>query len=198
MLLLNRPARSWPSATMMAPVRVESSTMACGLNFSCAYHMASHRISRPSASVLMTSTVWPDMLLTTSPGRWALPSGMFSTRAHTPTTFARALRPASRRIAPVTAPAPPMSHFMSSMPPAGLIEMPPVSKHTPLPISATGCLRLRPVHPAHHQELRFARAALPTASSTFMPSFFISASPRISTLTPSLVSARARRANSAG
>jgi hypothetical protein len=31
-----------------------------------------------------------------------------------------------------------MSYFMSSMPPAGLIEMPPVSKHTPLPTSATG------------------------------------------------------------
>ena len=83
MLLENRPARSWPSATMMAPVSVESSTMACGLNFSCAYHMASHRIRRPSASVLMTSTVWPDIDFTTSPGRWALPSGMFSTRAQT-------------------------------------------------------------------------------------------------------------------
>jgi hypothetical protein len=52
--------------------------------------------------------------------------------------LACALRAASSRIAPVTAPAPPMSHFMSSMPPAGLSEMPPVSKQTPLPISATG------------------------------------------------------------
>ena len=31
-----------------------------------------------------------------------------------------------------------MSPFMSSMPPAGLIEMPPVSKQTPLPMKATG------------------------------------------------------------
>ena len=31
-----------------------------------------------------------------------------------------------------------MSPFMSSMPDAGLIEMPPVSKHTPLPMNATG------------------------------------------------------------
>ena len=38
------------------------------------------------------------------------------------------------------APAPPMSHFMSSMPAAGLIEMPPVSKVTPLPTKATGAL----------------------------------------------------------
>ena len=35
-----------------------------------------------------------------------------------------------------------MSHFMSSMPPAGLIEMPPVSKVTPLPTKATGCWAL--------------------------------------------------------
>jgi hypothetical protein len=41
-------------------------------------------------------------------------------------------------MAPKTAAAPAMSPFMSSMPAAGLIEMPPVSKHTPLPISASG------------------------------------------------------------
>ena len=39
---------------------------------------------------------------------------------------------------PATAPAPPMSHFMSSMPSAGLMEMPPVSKQTPLPTKAMG------------------------------------------------------------
>jgi hypothetical protein len=33
-----------------------------------------------------------------------------------------------------------MSHFMSSMPAAGLIEMPPVSKHvTPLPTTRERC-----------------------------------------------------------
>ena len=31
-----------------------------------------------------------------------------------------------------------MSHFMSPMPAAGLIEMPPVSNVTPLPMKATG------------------------------------------------------------
>ena len=31
-----------------------------------------------------------------------------------------------------------MSHFMSSIPPADLMEMPPVSKQTPLPTRATG------------------------------------------------------------
>jgi len=56
-----------------------------------------------SASVLIASTVWPDMPLTTSPGRWALPSGMFSTSAQTPpTTLARALAE-QRPLAPLTA-----------------------------------------------------------------------------------------------
>ncbi len=88
---------------------------------------------------------------------------MFSTSAQTATTFALALRPAISFMAPVTAPAPPMSHFMSSMPPAGFSEMPPVSKVTPLPISSHGRLVLRPVHPAHDEELRLALAALPDA-----------------------------------
>jgi hypothetical protein len=41
------------------------------------------------------------------------------------------LRSASAFMVPATAPAPPMSHFMSSMPAPGLSEMPPVSKVTP-------------------------------------------------------------------
>jgi hypothetical protein len=38
--------------------------------------------------VLITSTVWPDMVVTTSPGRCALPPGMFSTSPQIPTMFA--------------------------------------------------------------------------------------------------------------
>ena len=49
-----------------------------------------------------------------------------------------ALRAASACIRPTTQAAPAMSPFMSSMLAAGLIEMPPVSKHTPLPMKATG------------------------------------------------------------
>ena len=73
-----------------------------------------------------------------SPGRCALPSGMFSTRPIAPTALTLALRAASACIRPTTQAAPAMSPFMSSMPAAGLIEMPPVSKHTPLPMKATG------------------------------------------------------------
>ena len=65
--------------------------------------------------------------------------GMFSTMPMTPTALTLALRAASACIRPMTAAAPAMSPFMSSMPPAGLIEMPPVSKTTPLPTKATGC-----------------------------------------------------------
>jgi hypothetical protein len=39
-----------------------------------------------------------------------------------------------------------MSHFMSSMPSAGLMLMPPVSKQTPLPTKATGWLSPPPFH----------------------------------------------------
>ncbi len=98
-----------------------------------------------------------------SPGRCALPSGMFSTRPMTPTALTFALRAASACISPVTQAAPAMSPFMSSMPAAGLIEMPPVSKHTPLPMKATGALAFLAAVPAHHHHAALARRALPDA-----------------------------------
>ena len=63
---------------------------------------------------------------------------MFSTSPTMPTALTLALRAPSRRISPITAPAPAMSHFMSPMPAAGLIEMPPVSNVTPFPTKAIG------------------------------------------------------------
>ncbi len=44
----------------MAPVRVARSTMKRGSNFSWQYQSTSASTRRPSASVLMTSTVWPE------------------------------------------------------------------------------------------------------------------------------------------
>ena len=123
---------------MIAPVSVARSTMNFGLNFFATYQSTSASTSRPSASVLMISMVWPDIEVTISPGRCALPSGMFSTRPMAPTALTFALRAASACISPTTQAAPPMSPFMSSMLPAGLMEMPPVSKQTPLPTKATG------------------------------------------------------------
>src|SRR6266404_4637799 len=123
---------------MTAPVNVARSIIAFGLKRSWQYHSTSARTRRPSASVFKTSIVWPDIERTMSPGRCAAPDGMFSTRPTRPTALTRARRAARRRISPMTTPAPAMSHFMSHMPPAGLIEMPPVSKVTPLPIKASG------------------------------------------------------------
>ncbi len=133
-----------------------------------------------------------------SPGRCALPSGMFSTMPMTPTALTLALRAPSAWSSPVTAAAPPMSPFMSSMPPAGLIEMPPVSKTTPLPTKATGASFALP--PFQRMIASRGGRAEPcaTPSSARMPSFFICASPSTSTSTPTLFSAFARSANSIG
>ena len=123
---------------MIAPVSVARSTISFGLKRSCAYQITSASTRRPSASVLSTSIVWPDIDVTMSPGRCAFDEFMFSTRPISPTALTLALRPASARIRPVTQAAPAMSPFMSSMPAAGFIEMPPVSNVTPLPMKQTG------------------------------------------------------------
>ena len=89
-----------------------------------------------------------------------------------------------------------MSPFMSSMPAAGLIEMPPVSKVTPLPTKATGgAPRLPPFQRMITTRARCAEP-WPTPSSAPMPSLRIAFSSSTSTATPSFLSALARRANS--
>ena len=63
----------------------------------------------------------------------------------------------------MTQAAPAMSPFMSSMPAAGLIEMPPVSKHTPLPMKATGASPFLPPFQRITTTRLVARRALPDA-----------------------------------
>ncbi len=87
--------------------------------------MPSARISRPSASVLITSIVLPFIALTMSPGLVALPPGMFSVAGTMPTTLIFGLILPIAHIAAMTPAPPDMSYFMSSMRSAGLIEMPP-------------------------------------------------------------------------
>ena len=81
---------------------------------------------------------------------------------------------------------------------AGLMEMPPVSKQTPLPMNATGAMRAL----APFQRITAVRLSRvepwPTASSVRMPSFLIAGTSRISTETPSFFRPAARRANSSG
>ena len=63
----------------------------------------------------------------------ARPPGMFSTSGMTPTTAAPGFRAAIAFMAPSTAAPPDMSLFIRCIFSDGLIEMPPVSKVTPLP-----------------------------------------------------------------
>jgi len=67
-LFAYQPVQVLPSATTMAPVRVALSTSRSGCSV-LAYASASARIRRPSASVLMISTVLPSSEPHTSPGR---------------------------------------------------------------------------------------------------------------------------------
>ena len=87
--------------------------------------------------MLRISTVLPFIAVTTSLGREALPSGIFSTAATTPMTGTVGFSSAIARIVPITVAPPDMSYFIASMPSAGLIEMPPVSNVMPLPTSAS-------------------------------------------------------------
>ena len=106
--------------------------------------MASQRIRRPSASVLRISTVCPDIVRTMSPGLVAVPLGRFSQVGTTPTRLIGSFSSATACNTPSTVAAPHMSYFISSIAPAGLMEMPPESKVIPLPTSTTGLAPARP------------------------------------------------------
>ena len=161
--------------------------MNLGLKRSCVYQSASASTMRPSASVLLISMVVPDIALMMSPGRTALPSGMFSTRPMTPTALTFALRPARPRSRPVTAAAPPMSPFMSSMPAPGLIEITRRCPETARPCRRRPAARSASALPPF-QRMMARRAGLrepqATQSSEFMPSLRMSSSVRISTSRP--------------
>ncbi len=124
---------------------------------------------------------------------------MFSTSPMTPTALTLALRRASACMRPTTQAAPAMSPFMSSMPAAGLIEMPPVSKHTPLPTMATGAAFFDFAPFQRMTTNRLSRLEpCPTASSAPMPSLAIAFSSKTSTSTPSFPNSSARAAKTSG
>jgi hypothetical protein len=70
-------------------------------------------MTRPSASVLSISAVFPFRKVTMSPGLYAVPEGMFSVSVARATTFTGSPSSAAARTAPQTVAAPSMSHFMS-------------------------------------------------------------------------------------
>ena len=94
---------------------------------------------------------------------------MFSTRPTKPIIFAFAFLRASVFITPATTPAPPMSIVISSIPPAGFNEIPPVSKTTPFPTSANG----RSLPPPDHSIVTILDGLsepIPTPKSENIPS----------------------------
>ena len=93
-------------------------------------------MSRPSASVFVMSTILPLSARTTSPGRVECGPGMFSTAGATARSGVPGASRATVAIAAMTVAAPVLSIFISSIRSAGLIEMPPESKQTPLPTIA--------------------------------------------------------------
>ena len=66
-----------PKVRIAAPVRVAMVTIA-STSCSVARTIPSAMTSRPSASVLKTSTVLPPRIVSTSPSRIAVPDGMLS------------------------------------------------------------------------------------------------------------------------
>ncbi len=128
--------------------------------------------------------VWPDMLLTTSPGLMARPLGMFSQVGTMTTRFSFGLSSATARSVPSTLAAPPMSNFISSISAAGLIEMPPVSKVMPLPTSTIGaCVFAAPWYCATMKRGGSAEPCA-TARKEPMPSFSIALRSSTSTFRP--------------
>ena len=96
--------------------------------------IASARTSRPSASVLPTSTGVPARVSMTSSGRIDFADTAFSavgTRTRSLTGSAAVITAAAR---PSTVAAPPISFFISSMAFEGFRSRPPESKVIPLPI----------------------------------------------------------------
>ena len=122
---------------------------------------------------------------------------MFSTKPTTPITFLAILRPANAAIAPVTAAAPRISNFMSSIPFGGFKEIPPVSKVTPLPTKASGASS-PPPNQCIITSRDSRRLPWPTPSSAPIPSFSISASSKISIFKPKLTRSLHRSANDTG
>jgi hypothetical protein len=81
----------------------------------------------------MTSIVVPLRARRMSPGFMERPEGRFSVAPMTAITRTGSPRRAIAAVAPSTAAPPDMSNFISLIFARGLIEMPPVSKVTPLP-----------------------------------------------------------------
>mmetsp|Transcript_2388 Transcript_2388/g.7064 ORF Transcript_2388/g.7064 Transcript_2388/m.7064 type:complete len:294 (-) Transcript_2388:301-1182(-) len=164
-------AKCLPVAIPWAPVRVAMSTMTPGLRCLTAYAAPSAITSRPSASVLFTSTVLPEYMCSTSSGRVDSLDSEFSAMQRTATTRRLHLSSASARKAPRAAPAPPMSRFIPTMAVLPFRLAPPVSYTMPLPtITSAGDSAVAP-SPTYSSTTSAGRCseALPTPHSPPKP-----------------------------
>ena len=93
-----------------------------------------------------------------------------------------------------------MSHFIASMPSAGLIEMPPVSKVMPLPMKTTGFWPDLPPFQRITSSRGGRTEPWATPSSAPMPSFAIAFSSSTSNLdaVPSRIASRQRATKLSG
>ena len=119
------------------------------------------------------STSLPFIALTMSPGRVECGPGMFSTAGAMASSGVPGASSATVAMAEITVQAPVLSIFMSSMRSAGLMQIPPESKQTPLPTMAR-CLPRASFCPALPERITIIRGGLslprPTAMNMPMPS----------------------------
>ena len=98
---------------------------------------ASAKTNRPSASVLLISTVRPLRLVRISCGRNASPLIAFSTAGINTRSCSGILLAIIILASPITWAAPPISFFINPIEDPGLMFNPPVSKQTPLPTNVS-------------------------------------------------------------
>ena len=155
-----QPGAVGPSAVTIAPVSVARSMIARGFNR--AARGAAHR---PAPAALRRRCRSPPPC---GPIRCAARrrGGSCRRRSRSPPAPAPqqpapgSARSASASIAPAQAAAPAMSARIAAIPAAGLMEMPPVSKQSPLPMKATGGAS-HPPGPAQHDQPRRVGALAP-------------------------------------
>ncbi len=152
--------------------------------------------SRPSASVLMISMVWPDMDLTMSPGRWAFAAGHVFDKADDADGVDLGLARGKRLHQPDDAGG--ARHIaLHILHAGGRLDRNAAGVEADALADEGERLRLALVEPLPPRQrmttTRLCRAEpCPTPSSAHMPSAFMAGSSRTSTSTPSFSSSLAR------
>ena len=152
-----------------APVSVARSTSRSAPS-PTAWCRQSASTRRPSASVLLTSIVFPFPAVTMSPGFTERSLGRFSVAPTTPRSFTGSFNRAIAATASTTAAPPDMSNFISAIFAPGFSEMPPLSNVTALPtIPSSGPFALGMLVAQHDQRGLLRRALRHRCERTHAP-----------------------------